>query len=70
MMFLRLQTQWVVGGMGTPIGLNYQSVEFLFKIYKVRNTRRYLDDIREIEAGALGALREKDDKPGGKGRGV
>lgn len=64
-MFLRLQTQWLFAGMGSIVGLNYQSIEFLFKLYKVKNPRRMLADLREIETGVLEAMsrsREKDAK--------
>jgi hypothetical protein len=55
-MFLRLQTQWIVTGMGEFVGLNYQSVEFLFRIYDIGNPRELLADLREIEFGALEAI--------------
>ena len=53
-MFLLLQTQWVVGVNG-PVGLNYQSIEFLFKLYRSKKRRELFEDIREIERGALDA---------------
>lgn len=60
MFFLRVQTQWNVGASGA-VGLNYQSVEFLFKIYKVKNQKKLLRELREIEMGALDALRRKSE---------
>jgi Phage related hypothetical protein (DUF1799) len=60
--FLALTTQWVIGGIGVHVGLNYQSVEFLFKIYNVRDKRQMLDDLRAIEAGALKKFREAAEK--------
>jgi len=56
-MFLRLSTQWVYAGMGVIVGLNYQSVEFLFKIYEVKDPKQMLEDLRAIETGALRARR-------------
>ncbi len=61
-MFLRLQTQWVIGGMGGAIGLNYQSVEFLFKIYRVKDKIKMLESISEIELGALEAINSQAEK--------
>jgi uncharacterized protein DUF1799 len=56
-MFLRLQTQWVIAGMGSAVGLNYQSVEFMFKLYadEVADPKAMFEDLREIELGALKA---------------
>jgi hypothetical protein len=58
-LFMKLQTQWVVSGMGTPVGLHYPSVEVLFRIYKIKNTRRMLEKIRLIEQGALQGFAER-----------
>ena len=63
-MFLRLSTQWVIGGMGSVIGLNYQSAEFLFRIYDVKDPKSMFEDLRIIENGALNLIREQE-----KGRG-
>lgn len=60
--FLRVSTQWVLGPMGGLVGLNYASVESAFRIYGIERKKRgeMLDDIREIEMGALEAVaREK-----------
>ncbi len=61
-MFMRLQTQWVIAGMGTVVGLNYQSVDFLFTIYEVKNKRELFEDIKHIELGALAVLKENAGK--------
>jgi hypothetical protein len=60
-MFLRLQTQWVTGGMGSLIGLNYQSVEFLFKIYKIKKRKQMIEDLHDIERGVLEAIKEQNE---------
>jgi len=62
-MFLRLQTQWNVGVNGV-IGLNYQSLEFLFRIYETKKPRKMLEKIRLIERGALDAIRRAREKQG------
>ena len=61
-MFLRLSTQWVFAGMGSIVGLNYRSIEFLFKIYNVDDKKGMFEDIRIIEAGALNYIREQENK--------
>ena len=58
-MFMQLQTQWNVG-MGGATGLNYQSVEFLFKIEGIENQREMLADLQTMEVAALQAMNTKD----------
>jgi len=59
-MFLKLQTQWVVieGGF---IGLNYQSVQFLFTIGAVANQAEMMDDLQAMEMAALQVLNKRKD---------
>jgi hypothetical protein len=59
-LFMQLQTQWVVGGMGAYIGMNYQSVEFLFRIEDIKNQRETLADLQVMEVAALNILNAKD----------
>ena len=65
-MFLRLQSQWVIGMTGA-VGLNYQSLEFLFRIYGVLNEKELFEDIKEIELGALEAMSRANEKAGAGG---
>jgi len=58
-LFLKLATQWRVGGMGGFLGLDYASVDAVFRIYKVKNRPERLDDIRVMELSAVGILNEK-----------
>lgn len=53
--FLDVCTQWNVGGLGSVIGLNYQSVEFVLKMKGYRGQKRMeiFDDLQLIERGAL-----------------
>lgn len=60
-MFLRLQTQWNVN-MGSFVGLNYQSAEFLFKIHGVGDPVEMLDGLQTMEIAALGVINKRDDK--------
>jgi Phage related hypothetical protein (DUF1799) len=61
-MFLRMQTQWVVAGMGELMGLNYQSAEALFRIYRIKDRASMMDDLRVIERAALEAIRRDQKK--------
>lgn len=58
LMFMRLQTQWNVipGGF---LGLNYQSVEFLFKIHGVSDAAAMLDDLQAMEIAALQVMNKR-----------
>jgi hypothetical protein len=57
-MFLRLSSQWVTTGFGDRIGLNYQSVEFMFTLYRTRHRRTVFEGLQVMELAALAALRE------------
>lgn len=57
--FLRLQTQWVPM-MGGVAGLNYQSVDFLFRIEGIENQRETLADLQIMEIAALQIMNAKD----------
>ena len=58
-MFMRLQTQWVPT-MGGMVGLNYQSIEFVFRIDGIENQREMLADLQVMEIAALQVLNTKD----------
>ncbi|MFA7333652.1 MAG: DUF1799 domain-containing protein [Kiritimatiellia bacterium] len=64
-LFLAVNTQWLFAGMGTVIGLNYQSVEFVLKLYKYKKRDEIFSDLQLIERGALGVFHEP--KPAPKG---
>lgn len=59
-LFMRLQTQWVPS-MGGLLGLNYQSVQWLFTIDGIENQREMLDDLQLMEITALQTLNAKKD---------
>lgn len=60
-MFVRVQTQWrIIGGMGAAyVGLDYQSVAWMFSIYNVENPRQLLEDLQVMEAAALEVLNKR-----------
>lgn len=60
MMFLRLQTQWHVIN-GAFIGLNYQSVDFLFRIHNTEKQSAVMEDLQAMELAALQVLNKRKD---------
>jgi len=48
--------------MGSAVGLNYQSVEFFFRINRVKNQKQIFCDLQEIELGALESIRKQEEK--------
>lgn len=65
-LFLSVSTQWVRAGMdGSVVGLNYQSVEFVLKLYKAKKRAEVFSDLQLIERGALTVFNEP--KPAPKG---
>lgn len=59
-LFLKMQTQWnmLEGGF---IGMNYQSLQFLFTIGAVENQAEMLDDLQAMEIAALQILNKSKD---------
>lgn len=59
--FMRLQTQWVYAGMGGLVGLNYQSVDMLFRIERTspKKQREILEGLRFMEAVVVNVIAEK-----------
>lgn len=54
-MFLRISTQWRTS-MGGPIGLDYGALEWLFRLYEVKEPRSLLEDLQVMEGAALTAM--------------
>lgn len=57
--FCAVQTQWRVGGMGGIVGLNYQSVELMFKIYETPDKRDVFECLQIMELEILRLQAEK-----------
>lgn len=57
--FLRVQTQWRTGPNGL-IGLDYQALEWTFRLWNVEDAASMLADIQVIEAEILLALSEQE----------
>lgn len=58
-LLLKLTTQWVYAGMGERVGLNYQSVDFLIRLYPTKKRRQVFADLQIMEMSALQAFRGK-----------
>ena len=54
--FLRCQTQWRSGGMGGVIGLDYNAVEWVIRLYDINEPRVVLEDLQVIEGAVLAGL--------------
>jgi len=59
-MFVRCQTQWRTATSGV-IGLDYAAVEWVFRLYEVKDQRTVLEDLQVMEAAAL-KIFNKDSK--------
>jgi len=46
--------------MGGVVGLNYQSVQILFKIYGITDEKQAFEDLQVMEYAALPILNKKD----------
>ncbi len=51
-MFLRCQTQWRTT-MNGLLGLDYQAVAWLLRLYEVEDPRSLLEDLQVMEAASL-----------------
>lgn len=59
-LFLGCATQWRVDGMsGAVLGLDYQGVEALMRIRRVRDRAALFDDLQIMERAALRALNRR-----------
>ena len=57
-MFCAMQTQWRSSGVGA-IGLDYNVLPMLFRIYKIDDEELALNDVRIMEAEALKRMHKK-----------
>jgi len=57
-MFLRLQTQWRTTMSGV-IGLDYSAVQWLFRLYEVKDQRTMLEDLQTMEVAAMQAINKQ-----------
>lgn len=59
-LFLRMASQWFIST-GVRTGLNYQSLDFLFKLFNIEKKLETFDDIQLMEYAALDAMKKKAD---------
>lgn len=60
LMFIRCRTQWRVGGMGGPIGLDYVAVQWLLSLYEVKEPRAMMEGLQIMEAAALRIMAKRE----------
>lgn len=58
--FDALNTQWLVGGMGTPTGLIYASLPIVCGALEIKLDGELLTDIRVMEVAALKEMNKKN----------
>lgn len=58
-LFLALQTQWRIGGMGTFVGLDYNAARWVFDLHNPPNYKEAFEQLVIIEHAALILLNEK-----------
>lgn len=58
-MFLRMSTQWISGFNGAT-GFNYQSLEWLCKLYAVKDLVATFEGVQLMEMAALSAMNSKN----------
>lgn len=59
MIFLRMQTQWNAS-MGGVTGLNYSSLEYLCRLYSVKDPVSLFEGIQVMEVVALSSLNKRN----------
>ncbi|MFZ9620419.1 MAG: DUF1799 domain-containing protein [Prochlorococcaceae cyanobacterium] len=57
-MWTRLQTQWRASA-GGVIGLDYGVLEWLLRLYEVKDQRALLEDLQIMEGAALAAMHKE-----------
>jgi hypothetical protein len=59
MMFMRMQTQWNAS-MGGLTGLNYSSLDYLCRLYSVKDPVSLFEGIQIMEVTALASLNKRN----------
>tara|TARA_R100000808_G_C2076139_1_gene101749 strand:- start:180 stop:425 length:246 start_codon:yes stop_codon:yes gene_type:complete len=58
-LFLRVQTCWKIGGLGTVTGLCYQSVVTVAKLYSVEDLPSVFEDLQVLELKGIDLLNKE-----------
>ena len=58
-LFLRCQTCWTVGGLGTITGLCYQDVITVAKLYSVEDLPSVFEDLQIMEVAAMSEMNKE-----------
>ncbi|MGZ6477659.1 MAG: DUF1799 domain-containing protein [Bdellovibrionales bacterium] len=59
-LFQALSTQWVWSSGGGAVGLNYQSIDFLFKLLKIKERVTVFSNLRIMEIAAIQEFEKKN----------
>jgi len=59
-LFLKVQTQWRVGGLGTITGLCYADVISLGRLMEIPNLSEVFIDLQVLEVTAIGLLNKEN----------
>ncbi|WP_236904092.1 DUF1799 domain-containing protein [Comamonas serinivorans] len=65
-LFLSIQNQWIYGGMGSPMALNYEVAYRWMDAEGIDKAKQndLLAELQLIESGAISAMREKQERRG------
>lgn len=58
-LFMRSQTQWIIGGMGQRTGLNYSGVESVARLSRVELTPELFDQVQLLELTVINELNRR-----------
>ena len=58
-LFLRVQTQWRVGGLGTLIGLCYADVLSVGRLLEIPNLSEVFEDLQVLEVTVVGLINKE-----------
>jgi len=58
-LFLKVQTQWTVGGLGTITGLRYSDVLSIGRLYEIPNLPEVFRDLQILEVTVMSLLNKE-----------
>ncbi len=61
-LFLKVQTQWRVGGLGSITGLSYSDVLSIGRLYEIPNLVEVFEDLQVLEVTVMSLLNKEGKK--------
>ena len=61
-LFLKVQTQWRIGGLGNLSGLCYADVLTIGRLYEIPNLVEVFEDLQVLEVTVMSLLNKEDKK--------